>query len=114
VTTGMHRETGQGVDTLANHVRQSIGDIITTPVGSRVMRREYGSVIPELIDQPLNRTTVLRLYAATAAAVMRWEPRFQISRINLAFNAPAGATVEVAGRLGNSDLTTTTRVGGGL
>lgn len=111
---GLNKTTGTGIDTLEDHVRQSIGDILTTPVGSRVMRRDYGSVIPELIDQPLNQTTLLRLYAATAAAVMRWEPRFQISRINLAFNAPAGATVEVAGRLGDASMTTTTRVGGGL
>ena len=111
---GLNKTTGTGIDTLEGHVRQSIGDILTTPVGSRVMRRDYGSVIPELIDQPLNQATLLRLYAATAAAVMRWEPRFQISRINLAFNAPAGATVEVAGRLGNNDMTTTARIGGGL
>ncbi len=114
MTLGLNKSTGNGIDVLEDHVRQSIGDILTTPVGSRVMRREYGSVIPELIDQPLNQATLLRLYAATAAAVMRWEPRFQISRITMAFNAPAGATVEVAGRLGNSDLTSTTRVGGGL
>ncbi len=111
---GLNKSTGNSIDALEDHVRQSISDILTTPVGSRVMRRDYGSVIPELIDQPLNQATLLRLYAATAAAVMRWEPRFQISRINLEYNAPAGATVEVAGRLGNSDLTSTTRVGGGL
>jgi hypothetical protein len=111
---GLNKTTGTGIDTLEDHVRQSIGDILTTPVGSRVMRREYGSVIPELIDQPLNQTTLLRLYAATAAAVMRWEPRFQISRITMEYNTPAGATVEVAGRLGNNDMSTTARIGGGL
>lgn len=111
---GLNKTTGTGIEALEDHIHQSIGDILTTPVGSRVMRREYGSVIPDLIDQPLNQSTLLRLYAATAAAVMRWEPRFQISRISLQFNAPAGATVDVSGRVGNTDLTTTARVGGGL
>ena len=110
---GINAHTGQPLAGL-DHLRQSIADILSTPLNTRVMRRDYGSVIPELIDQPLNQTTLLRLYAATAAAVMRWEPRFQISRINLAFNAPAGATVEVAGRLGNNDMSTTARIGGGL
>jgi phage baseplate assembly protein W len=39
---GMNRNTGRklsGVD----HLRQSIVDILTTPIGSRVMRRDYGS-----------------------------------------------------------------------
>ncbi len=111
---GLNKTTGTGIDALEDHVRQSIGDILTTPVGTRVMRRDYGSVIPDLIDQPLNRATVLRLYAATAAAVMRWEPRLRISSIRLSYDDPAGATVEVVGRLNNSDLTTTARIGGGL
>lgn len=111
---GLNKTNGEGIEALENHVRQSIGDILTTPIGSRVMRRAYGSVIPDLIDAPLNQTTLLRLYAASAGAIMRWEPRFQISRITLQFNAPAGATVEVTGRVGNNDVSTTTRVGGGL
>uniref|UniRef100_UPI0026076D20 ATPase domain-containing protein n=1 Tax=uncultured Sphingobium sp. TaxID=316087 RepID=UPI0026076D20 len=31
-----------------------VRDILTTPIGSRLMRRDYGSLIPELIDQPAN------------------------------------------------------------
>lgn len=32
-----------------------MGDILTTPIGSRVMRHEYGSQ-PMLVDQPDNRS----------------------------------------------------------
>ncbi|SIQ10879.1 GPW/gp25 family protein [Marinobacterium stanieri] len=109
--SGMHRQSGTLIDNLDAHVRQSIGDIITTPIGSRVMRREYGSLIPELVDQPLTRTTILRLYAATAAAIMRWEPRFKISRISLELRSPAGAMIEVAGRIGTAPVTINTPVG---
>lgn len=74
------------------HLRQSIRDIISTPLGSRVMRRDYGSELFRLVDAPLNRGTLLRLYAATAAAIARWEPRFRVSRV-LAVNASPGVIV---------------------
>ncbi|HEN3606819.1 TPA: baseplate assembly protein, partial [Yersinia enterocolitica] len=40
---GMSRNTGQTI-TDADHISQSIADILITPVGSRVMRRAYGSL----------------------------------------------------------------------
>ena len=49
----MNRATGRRI-TAADHLRQSVADIITTPIGSRVMRRDYGSLVPALIDQPHN------------------------------------------------------------
>ena len=78
---GMNATTGE---TLAefDHIRQSIRDILTTPIGSRVMRREYGSMLAELIDQPLNDATLLRAYAATVMALTRWEPRVRVLRVN--------------------------------
>ncbi|MEW5251202.1 GPW/gp25 family protein [Microbulbifer sp. 2201CG32-9] len=65
------------------HLRQSIADILQTPLGSRVMRRDYGSLIPELLDQPFNTATRARLYGATAMALMRWEPRLRLTRVQL-------------------------------
>lgn len=35
----MDRTTGKAIGELA-HLRQSVGDILTTPIGSRVMRHE--------------------------------------------------------------------------
>lgn len=76
----MNRITGKAVTGL-EHLRQSIGDILTTPIGSRVMRRDYGSMVPDLIDHPDNMPTQVRVYAAVASALMRWEPRFRLTRI---------------------------------
>lgn len=76
----MNRTTGQRLDALA-HLRQSIGDILTTPIGSRVMRREYGSLVPALIDKPDNLATQTRFFAAAASALMRWEPRLKVDRM---------------------------------
>lgn len=111
---GLDNTTGTGIDSTIEHVRQSIRDIITTPVGSRVMRRSYGSIIPDLIDQPLNQATVLRLYAATAAAIMAWEPRMKLSSISLSYSDPAGAVIDVSGTVNEQSISTTTRIGGGL
>ncbi|MBG4169896.1 GPW/gp25 family protein, partial [Pseudomonas aeruginosa] len=60
----MNAHTGGAIDRLA-HIRQAIADILTTRIGTRVMRREYGSQLPELIDAPFNDTTRLQVYAAT-------------------------------------------------
>lgn len=90
--TGMSRSTGLAIGDL-EHLRQSIADILTTPLGSRVMRRDYGSLIPELIDQPLNGATVTRLYAATATALIRWEPRLRLSRVQLSLGSEPGSAV---------------------
>lgn len=89
---GMDRTTGkslQGVD----HLRQSIADILTTPIGSRVMRRDYGSELPDLLDQPDNGATRVRIYAATATALMRWEPRLKLSRVSLGYGTRPGQVV---------------------
>ena len=76
----MNRTTGAAISGL-EHLRQSVGDILSTPIGSRVMRREYGSLVPELIDHPDNNASQVRLFSAVASALLRWEPRFRLSRI---------------------------------
>ena len=81
--TGMSNQTGQAIGFDA-HLQQSIADILTTPIGSRVMRREYGSKLSELIDAPINGETVVDLYMATAEALERWEPRIALSRVQVA------------------------------
>lgn len=88
----MSRINGRAI-TSAMHLQQSINDILTTPIGSRVMRREYGSLIPDLIDQPLIGATVLRVYAAAAAALMRWEPRIRVTNVKLEIGSTHGAAV---------------------
>lgn len=93
---GMSAATGKECGALA-HIRQSIADILTTPIGSRVMRRDYGSEVPELIDQPLNGATQLRIYAATAYAIQRWEPRISLSSVQLDFNAQGSANLILEG-----------------
>lgn len=77
---GTDAMTGKPLSGVA-HLRQSIRDILTTPLGSRVMRREYGSRLFDLVDAPLNDATIIDIFAATAEALLRWEPRLQVQRV---------------------------------
>lgn len=79
---GMNSVTGQHLAGEA-HLRQSIIDILTTPLGTRVMRRDYGSRLFELVDAPINRTTLVEIYAATAEALLKWEPRLELTRVRV-------------------------------
>lgn len=78
--SGMSATTGRRLDDLA-HLRQSIADILATPLGTRVMRREYGSALPDLVDAPLDGVTVLDIIQASAGAIGRWEPRVAVRRV---------------------------------
>jgi phage baseplate assembly protein W len=80
-----------------NHLRQSIRDILTTPVGTRVMRRAYGSRLFQLVDAPMNRATLLQLYAATFEALAQWEPRIKAQKVLATAAAPGRVTLEVEG-----------------
>lgn len=86
--TMMSRRTAVSLD-YGDHIDQSIEDILTTPIGSRVMRRDYGSELPLLIDAPMNGETLVILYRATAEALARWEPRIVLRRVQ-AYAASAG------------------------
>ncbi len=92
---GMNILTGQPLADI-EHLSQSIADILTTPLGTRLERRTYGSLLPELIDHPDNGTTRVRMYAAVGTALMRWEPRVRLSRVALTSGPqPGQATLDL-------------------
>ena len=62
-------------------------------IGSRLARRTYGSLLPELIDHPDNGATRVRIFAATAGALMRWEPRLKVSRVRVAEGTRQGQLI---------------------
>ena len=79
---GMDRATGKALDG-ESWLAQAVADILLTPIGTRVMRRDYGSELPALLDQPLNPLTLIRIYAATATALRRWLPELRLTRTAL-------------------------------
>ncbi|MEX5581454.1 GPW/gp25 family protein [Pseudomonas lurida] len=95
----MNRETGGAISELG-HIGQSITDILTTRIGTRMMRREYGSLLPELVDHPFNDATRLRVYAGTVMALMRWETRISLRRVQfLGANLQGQSVLELEGTI---------------
>ncbi|WP_300067704.1 GPW/gp25 family protein [uncultured Ruegeria sp.] len=81
-----------------DHLRQSLRDILTTPIGSRVMRREYGSRLFDLIDAPFSSSVKLDIIAATAQAIMTWEPRVVVESVSLSSFQPGKIVIDLAGK----------------
>lgn len=90
--SGMNASTGLELTEL-DHIRQSCKDIFVTPIGSRVMRREYGSLIPDLIDQPMNASLPLRISAAGVMALLRWEPRIRLKGFLVTLGPTPGSLI---------------------
>lgn len=103
VSPGYHGLNREQPGTLQDqaHIAASIRDILTTPLGSRVMRREYGSGVMDLLGKPLNRSGVLRVKNAIATALMRWEPRIKLHRVQLDVQPAGRATVHLTGQIQN-------------
>lgn len=108
--TGMSRTDGSRM-TPAAHLEQSINDILTTPKGSRVIMREYGSDLPDLIDAPMNGETMVDIFAATAEALDRWEPRFLLERVQITEAAAGRVALELTGSTDYGAITVSAGVG---
>ncbi|MQY44503.1 baseplate assembly protein [Rhizobiales bacterium RZME27] len=90
-SAGASAETGQLL-TNWEHVQQSIRKILTTRLNTRVMRRDFGSELPDLIDAKMIGRNVLAVYSAAATAIKRWEPRYRV-RVARVTNLTAGGQV---------------------
>ncbi|NCC97286.1 MAG: phage baseplate protein [Synergistales bacterium] len=93
---GIDGNNGKHLDGL-DHLRQSVVDILTTPIGSRVMRRDYGSRLYDLVDHPDSDETVMEIYMAAAEALLKWEPRLVLTRVSAVISA-ARIVVTLEGR----------------
>lgn len=83
---GLDPDTG-GAVAGDDHLRQSIKDILTTPIGTRVMRRTYGSRLFALIDSPMTGR-VAAIVAAAAEAISAWEPRVKLQKVEVVDGGP--------------------------
>jgi len=93
---GMSRDSGGALDDL-DHIRQSVRDILLTPLGARVMRRQYGSLLSALIDQPQNEALRLQIMSACYLALLQWEPRIRLTAISFEADYNGAMVVELTG-----------------
>ena len=86
---GMNRLTGKPLEG-SDHLLQSVRDILATRIGTRVMLRDYGSNIPDLVDLPSNRITIAAIKADIVGALNNWEPRLKVTQVILTELSAAG------------------------
>ena len=99
---GLDRRTGQPITGL-DHLRQSIEDILTTPIGSRRMKPEYGSKLRRYVDLPVSEGWKSAVQAEVARALGRWEPRLKLERVRVIAVVGGQISLELTGEyLGNA------------
>ena len=89
---GMDRNTGRWAGGWS-HTSQSLGDVLATPLGSRVLRRMYGAADDTIQDQPIHAGQLTPAVMAVAVPVARWEPRVLLQNVRI-------ASASVLGKLG--------------
>ncbi len=101
---GMDRHTGLPISGI-DHLMQSIEDILTTPLGSRLMRPEYGSTIRRFVDLPVSEGWKSAVQAEAARALNRWEPRLDLTRVQVLSVLNGRITFRLSGTYkGDSEL----------
>lgn len=93
---GMNVKTGKPLSGVA-HLQQSIRDIITTPIGSRVMRRDYGCGLFELLDSPYSTSMVGDITLVISNALERWEPRFELESVAVQPTGAGKVSIDIKG-----------------
>ncbi|HAY4532459.1 TPA: baseplate assembly protein [Escherichia coli] len=106
---GMNRNTGLGISD-TEHISQSMRDILLTPVGSRVMRREYGSLLSALIDMPQNTALRLQIMVACYSAIQKWEPRIRLTAISFETGDAGEMYVDITGMRTDTGASVSTTV----
>lgn len=76
---GIDRYTGRPVEGWP-HVAQSLGVIFTTRFGERVMRRWFGSLVPNLLGENMVPETFVKFFSAVGSA-LEFEPRVRLMRV---------------------------------
>ena len=61
-------------------IRNSIYNIMTTPIGSRYRQPEYGSRLHQFVHEPSTSDSAFQLEALLVQSIARWKPRIQIVR----------------------------------
>ncbi len=92
----MNVNTGKTISEIA-HIKQSITNILTTPIGSRIMRRDYGSRLFERIDQPINGDLIAEIYSDVVEALFTWEPRFEVEQVTVQSIEKGKITINLEG-----------------
>jgi phage baseplate assembly protein W len=80
-TGGVYKGTSTEESEDIQHIEQSLRQILGTVVGSRVIRRDFGSLLASIVFDPNDVTLDVRLDYIIRRAIETWEPRVIIGPI---------------------------------
>ncbi|WP_316207394.1 GPW/gp25 family protein [Bradyrhizobium sp. SZCCHNR3118] len=91
------RKTGEYVQGWPR-IKQSIETILTTRIGTRLMRLWWGSNFINMQDKPGNEETLMTGMMAAISAINTYEPEFKVSRVSVdSFDSSGEITITVEG-----------------
>ena len=93
----MNINTGRNIEDM-EHLRQSITNILSTPIGSRIMRRDYGSRLFKRLDAPLTGELLAEIYADVVEALFSYEPRFEVTNVSVVSMDQGHLILDVTGK----------------
>jgi uncharacterized protein len=64
-----------------SEITQAIIIILTTSIGERVMRPTFGSLLPELMFEPVTGQTLSLAVRYVEEALGMWEPRIEVTEV---------------------------------
>lgn len=79
---GIDRRTGRVMSNL-DSAYQGVEVTLGTRLASRIMRREFGGGVVELLGRPMTAPLFSAWRQLVATAIDLWEPRFKVRRILL-------------------------------
>jgi len=92
---GIDRRTGRVISNY-DHALQSVEVILSTRIGSRVMRRQFGGGVAEILGRAVTPPLFALFQQLVGTAIDIWEPRFKVRRI-----VPGGSVDQIrAGAVG--------------
>ena len=95
------------MNSLEDHVRQSILLILETARGERVMRPGFGCDLDELVFEPLKQATFTLAEHHVKEALIRFEPRIEVLNVQVAANPqrPDDLLIRLRYRVRSTDTT---------
>jgi phage baseplate assembly protein W len=71
------------LNSIEDHVRQSILLILETDKGERVMRPDFGAGIRQLVFSPMTAATAALVQHQVTDALVRYEPRIEVLSVDV-------------------------------
>ena len=80
---GTDARGGLSLNNEQNEIDQAIGIILSTAIGTRVMRPTFGCRLHELVFSPNNSETAAEARRYVEESLVMWEPRVQVKSVSV-------------------------------